>query len=57
MPKTRSLCTSAQSNLGDRVLGEVERIALLLCQAKGDTMGLCLRNCVSQPWEIWGGVL
>ena len=35
MPKPRPLCTGAKSNLRDRILGEVERITLLLCQAKG----------------------
>ena len=37
--KTQPLCTGAKSNLRDRVLGEGEIIALLLCQAKGDTVG------------------
>lgn len=32
-----SLYSSAKSNLRDKVLGEVERTASLLCQAKGDS--------------------
>ena len=55
MPKTRPLCTGAELNLGDRVVGEVlERIALLLCQAKGGIAGSCLKNCVSQPGGGFG---
>ena len=34
MLKTQSLCTGAGLNLGDRVLGKIQRIVLLLCQAK-----------------------
>ena len=57
MPKTLPLCTSAKSNLGDRVFSDVERIALLLYQAERDTEGSCLKNHVSRPGRIWGGVL
>ena len=46
--------TDAKSNLS--VLGQVDRIALLLCQAKGDTPGFCLENHVS-PWGEFGVVL
>ena len=38
------LCTGAELNLGDRVLGEVESITLLLCQAKGDTAAHVLKT-------------
>ena len=34
MLKTQSLCIGAGLNLGDRVLGKIQRIVLLLCQAK-----------------------
>ena len=30
------LCTNARQNYGDRVMEEKERVALLLCQAKGE---------------------
>ena len=36
------LCTSAELNLRDRVLGEVEKNSL--CQAKGDAAKLCPLN-------------
>ena len=44
MTKARPLCTGAESNLGDRVLGAVEKHTLLLCQAKGNTAGTS-KNC------------
>ena len=31
-----SLCTNARQKYGDRVMEEKERVALLLCQAKGE---------------------
>ena len=31
-----SLCTSAKKKYGDRIMEEKERVALLLCQAKGE---------------------
>lgn len=34
MLKTWFLCIGAGSNLGDRVLGKIQRIVLLLCWAK-----------------------
>ena len=39
MLKSQPLHTDAESNLRDRVSGDVERIELLLCQAKGTTVG------------------
>ena len=30
------LCTNARQKYGDRVMEEKERVALLLCQAKGE---------------------
>ena len=35
MPKTWLLCTSAKSNLGDRVLGEVEKHSFIALPGKG----------------------
>ena len=46
-----SLCTGAKPNLRDIVLGEVEKNSFIALPGKGDTMGACLRNCVSQPSE------
>ena len=41
MVKTHPLCTSAELNLEDRVLGEIEKTTLLLGQTKRDTLGFC----------------
>ena len=41
MPKTWPLCTSAKLNLGDEFWVKQKRISLLLCQVKGDIVGLC----------------
>ena len=40
--------TAAKSNLGDRVLGEVEKntVGLFLCQTKGDTVGSYLTKTI-----------
>ena len=35
MPKARLLCTGAESNLGDRVLGEVEKNSFIALPGKG----------------------
>ena len=43
------LCTSADLNLRDRVLGEVEKNSL--CQAKGDAAQSTLQNCVPSTLE------
>lgn len=37
--KTQSLCTSAKSDLGGRVLGEVEKNNVLPLPAEGDAAG------------------
>lgn len=53
MLETQPLQTSAKSNLGDRVLGKVEKNSFIACIAlldKGDMVGLCLKNCVSTKW-------
>ena len=41
MPKTQPLCTGAESNLRDRVLGEVEKKSFIALPGKGGTAGLC----------------
>ena len=40
MLKTRPLCTGAESNLRDRVLGEVEKKSFLVLPSKGEHSGL-----------------
>ena len=40
MLKTRPLCTGAESNLGDRVLGEVEKKSFIALPGKGGHSGL-----------------
>ena len=44
-----SLCTSAKRKCGDRVTEEKERMALLLCQAKGEHSRLAQGLCPA-PW-------
>ena len=52
MQKLGLLCTSAGSNLGSRVLGEVETWHFG-CQAKGNTAGLCTqKQCVSTLGDL-----
>ena len=53
MPKTQPLCTSAESNLGDGVLGKVENNSFFALVGKGKHSGLLpLKNCVFQPGRI-----
>ena len=53
MPKTWPLWTSAESNLGDRVLGEVENNSFIALPGKGGRSGLLPpKNCMSQPRGI-----
>ena len=40
MPKARPVCTSAESNLRDRVLGEVEKNSFFALPGKGGHSGL-----------------
>ena len=42
MPKTWPLCTGAKLNLGDRVLGEVEKNSFIALPDKGGHSGLML---------------
>ena len=45
--KTQSLCTGTKSNLGGEFWMKKKRIALLLCQAKGDIVdSMALKLCV-----------
>ena len=46
MLKTRPLCTGAESNLGDRVLGEVEKDTFIALPGKGGHSGLMTRKTV-----------
>ena len=43
MPKTRPLYTGAESNLGDRALGEVEKDSFIALPGKGGNADL--RGC------------
>ena len=47
MSKTWPLCTGAESDLGERVLGEVEKNSFIFCQAKQETVGPSLENLSS----------
>ena len=49
MPKTQPLCTGAKLNLGDRVLGEVEKKSFIALPGKGGHSGLMPLKNVSQP--------
>ena len=46
MPKLQPLCTSAESNLEDRVLCEAEKDRFILCQAKVDTVDACSQKAL-----------
>ena len=53
MPKLQPLCTSAKSNLKDRVLCEVEKNRFITLPGKGGHSGCLLsKNYVSQPRRI-----
>ena len=50
LPKSQPLCTGAESNLGDRVLDEVEKNSFIALPGKGGHRGLVpLKNCVPNP--------
>lgn len=51
MPKAQLLCVLVLNKISDRALGEVEKGAVLLSQAKGATAGKCPQNQVSTPAE------
>ena len=46
MPKAQLLCTMVLDPISERVLREVERIALLLCQKRGPPWAPALKNYV-----------
>ena len=50
MPKFQPLCTSAEWNLGDRVLDEVKRVFYCFARQRGTQWATALKNCVS-TWE------
>ena len=49
MPKTRPLCTRAKLNLGDRVLGEVEKNRFIALPVKGGHVVLQGRSLLYLP--------
>ena len=51
MPKTWPLCTSAESNLRDGVLGRVEKNKLIALPGKGGHSGLMPRKTVPSTRE------
>ena len=51
MPKTWPLCTSAESNLGDRVLGEVEKNSFIALPGKGGHSRLRPQKLCALTWE------
>ena len=60
MLKTQPLCTSAKSNLRDRVLGEVEKNSFIALPGKGGHSKLLPLNTVcpnpeefGKIWGIW----
>ena len=50
MPKSRPLGTSAELNLGDRVLGEVEKKSFVVLPGKGRHGGLMPLKCYFPTW-------
>ena len=52
MLKTRPLCTGAESNLGDRVWGKVEKNSFIALPGKGGHSRLMPLQTVSQPGGI-----
>ena len=53
MPKTRSLCPSAELNRGDRVLGEVEKNSFIALPGKGGYGGLMTQKlCVPTQRDL-----
>ena len=49
MLKVRPLCTGAESNLRDRVLGEVEKNSFIALPGKGGHSGSCPKQLC--PWD------
>ena len=59
IPKVRPLYTPVQkSNLGDRVLGEVEKDSFVTLPGKGGHIGFCLRKlCVLTQEDLMRGFI
>lgn len=58
MPKTPPLCTGAESNLKDRVLGEVEEKIFITLPGKGRHMNSNLKKpCVPTPEVLMKGFI
>ena len=55
--ETRPLYISSKNNLGDKVLGEVEKDSFNALPGKGGHSGRRPTKNMSQPGEIWRGVL
>ena len=55
-PKIWPLCTSAELNLGDRVLGEAEKNSFIALPGKGRHRGLMPSKFVYQLRRTWWGV-
>ena len=53
--KAWSLCTGAESNLGDRVLGEVEKYSFIASPGKGGQSGLMPSKLRVPTLGRWGG--
>ena len=51
MPKIQPLCISAKLNIGDRVLGEVEKNSCIALPGKGRHSGLLTQKTVSPLGE------
>ena len=49
MPSLASLCTAAESHLGDRVLGEVKNDSFIALPGKGGYSGLIPQNTTCPP--------
>ena len=44
MMKTWTLCTGAELNLGNRVLGEIKKNSFIALPGNGDPVGSCLQK-------------
>ena len=51
MLKTHPLCICAESNLGDRILSEVEENSFIALAGKGDHCGSWLEILCASSWE------
>ena len=54
MLKTQLLCTGAESNFRDTVLGEVEKNSFIALPGKGEHSGLVApKTMCPQPRRVW----